>query len=276
MLLIYIYMNYLNILILLLILLLIYKIFYPLHESYSNISIKPKLYGTKYGGFFLPSNIKPKKTNIIYYGVGVGEDVSFDVIISKLFNCNVYLIDPTPKAKKHYEKLNTFLNNNKVSYLKSEGGGDKNYWNIIQNNKIDTVKLNFDLCEIRKKNDLMKFYMNKNPNYVSGSFNPNMSFVNKNNYIDVKIKTIDSIMKKYNHKHIDILKLDIEGLEIDVLNYIFDLNIYPDVICVDFDSVREGKNLDKFNSLKKRMQKYNLYFNDNYDITFIKHDQTLF
>ena len=124
-------MNYLNILILILILELIYKIFYTLHESYSNISIKPKLYGTKYGGFFLPSNIKPKKNNIIYYGVGVGEDVSFDVIISKLFNCNVYLIDPTPKAKKHYEKLNTFLNNNKVSYLTSEGGGDKNYWNII-------------------------------------------------------------------------------------------------------------------------------------------------
>lgn len=122
----------------------------------------------------------------------------------------------------------------------------------------------------------MKFYMNKNPNYVFGSFNPNMSFVNKNNYIDIKIKTIDSIMKKYNHKHIDILKLDIEGLEIDVLNYIFDLNIYPNVICVDFDSVREGKNLDKFNSLKKRMQNYNLYYNDNYDITFIKHEQTLF
>ena len=36
-------MNYLNILILLLILVLIYKIFYPLHESYSNISIKPKI-----------------------------------------------------------------------------------------------------------------------------------------------------------------------------------------------------------------------------------------
>ena len=32
-------------------------------------------------------------------------------------------------------------------------------------------------------------------------------------------------MKKYNHKRIDILKLDIEGLEISVLNYILDKNI---------------------------------------------------
>ena len=118
--------------------------------------------------------------------------------------------------------------------------------------------------------------MNKNPNYVSGSFNPNMNFVNKNNFINVNIKTIDNIMKKYNHRHIDILKLDIEGLEIDVLNYTFDLNIFPDIICVDFDSVREGKNKKEFELLKKRLSNYNLYYNDNYDITFIKHNQTLF
>ena len=42
--------------------------------------------------------------------------------------------------------------------------------------------------------------MNKNSNHVSGSFDSDMNYVNKNNYINVHIKTIDSIMKKYNHK----------------------------------------------------------------------------
>lgn len=237
---------------------------------------KPKLYGTKYGGFYLPDNLVPKKKDVVYYGIGVGEDVSFDVIISKIFNCNAYLVDPTPRSKKHYEKVSSFLNNNKVDYVTSEGGGNNKYWDIIANNKVDSSKLNFDFCGIGTKNDFLKFYMNKNPNYVSGSFNPNMNFVNKNNFINVNIKTIDNIMKKYNHSHIDILKLDIEGLEIDVLNYTFDLNIFPDIICVDFDSVREGKNKKEFELLKKRLSNYNLYYNDNYDITFIKHNQTLF
>ena len=114
--------------------------------------------------------------------------------------------------------------------------------------------------------------MNKNSNHVSGSFDSDMNYVNKNNYINVHIKTIDSIMKKYNHKRIDILKLDIEGLEISVLNYILDKNILPKIICVDFDSVREGKHKKEFDLLKKRLKSknYYLYHNDNLDITFIR------
>ena len=34
-------------------------------------------------------------------------------------------------------------------------------------------------------------------------------------------------MNKFNHKHIDLLKLDIEGAEIKVLEQMFNDNIYP-------------------------------------------------
>ena len=38
-------------------------------------------------------------------------------------------------------------------------------------------------------------------------------------------------MKTYNHSKIDLLKLDIEGSEIDVLNQMLDDEIYPKYLC---------------------------------------------
>jgi FkbM family methyltransferase len=246
-----------------------------INEFFTNNISEPYLYGTKYGGFYLPKYITKdffNTKNIIYYGVGVGQDMSFDLIIGEKFDAEVILIDPTPKAKKHYEKIKKFIETDIYSYNKQEGGGDKKYELIIKNNKIKLKKLKFEYSGLGILNSTQKFYMNKNSEHVSGSFDKSMNFVNKNNYINVNIKTIDSIMKKYNHKTIDILKLDIEGLEISVLNYILDMNILPKIICVDFDSVREGKRKDEFVLLKKKLKSrnYYLYYNDNYDITFIR------
>ena len=236
---------------------------------------KPKLYGTQYGGFYLPINLSKdifKKSKIIYYGIGVGEDISFDIIMGNKLGAEIVLVDPTPRAKLHYDKIIKSFSTNKYEKHKNEGGGDSNYQIIIKNNKIEPKQILFENTGIGIINSTQKFYMNKNPNNVSGSFDSNMNFVNKNNYINVHIKTIDTIMAKYNHSTIDILKLDIEGLEIEVLNYILDKNILPKIICVDFDSVREGKRKNEFELLKKRLKgkNYYLYHNDNLDITFIR------
>ena len=54
-------------------------------------------------------------------------------------------------------------------------------------------------------------------------------------YDIVDVDTIKNIMNKYNHKQIDLLKLDIEGSEIDVLNNMLDDEIYPKYLCIEFD-----------------------------------------
>ena len=79
--------------------------FIKVGEFFTNNIKEPYLYGTEYGGFYLPNNLTKdffNTKNIIYYGVGVGQDVSFDLIIGKKFDAEVLLIDPTPKAKKIY------------------------------------------------------------------------------------------------------------------------------------------------------------------------------
>ena len=92
-----------------------------------------------------------------------------------------------------------------------------------------------------------------------------------NNYDIVNVDSIKNIMNKYNHKKIDLLKLDIEGAENIVLEQMLNDNIYPNYLCVEFDLLRNRKDFDNStkNIINKLMLKgYKLLLNDQLNITF--------
>ena len=64
----------------------------------NNIIIMEKL-GTNYGGWYVPLNMNLNENSIIYSG-GVGEDMSFDLIMQQKYKSTIYLIDPTKKSYK--------------------------------------------------------------------------------------------------------------------------------------------------------------------------------
>jgi hypothetical protein len=72
-----------------------------------------KRYGTNYGGWNLPENICLNENSIVYSG-GVGEDISFDLLIYETYKSNIYLIDPTKRALKHYEEIKEFYKSKKT------------------------------------------------------------------------------------------------------------------------------------------------------------------
>ena len=85
-------------------------------------------------------------------------------------------------------------------------------------------------------------------------------------YDIVKVDTLKNIMKKNNHKEIDLLKMDIEGAEIKVLNNMLDANIFPKFLCIEFDLYLKGK--DRTGETKKIINrlisnKYKIIANDN-------------
>jgi len=49
-------------------------------------------------------------------------------------------------------------------------------------------------------------------------------------------------MKQYGHTHIDLLKLDIEGAEIETVNQMLDDKIYPTYILIEFDLLLKNKD----------------------------------
>ncbi len=222
--------------------------------------------GTNYGGWIIPNYIKLNDESIVY-SAGVGEDISFDILLQTKYNSNIFLIDPTKRSVTHYDECKKFYNTGSWSF---SGDIQKDYKNIIFNLTPNFDKLFYINKGLWKKKDTLKFYKQNNQQYVSQSLMDNMF---GNNYDEVPVDSIKNIMLENSHSHIDLLKIDIEGAENIVLNQMLDDNIYPTYLCIEFDLLM--KNKDTNNSTKKIIKRlfdngYKLLANDNLNITFVR------
>ena len=231
-----------------------------------------KLYGTDYGGFYYPDNLFGLNENSVIYCVGAGEDITHDLMVAHQLNSDVYIFDPTPRAIEHVKYVKNVMDGTREPINdKRFGGGDSNYWNIIQNNKVNSERLHLYDYGIHTCDDMMKFYKPENENGVSCSLVKEMK---SEKYINVPVKTLKTTMKELNHSKIDLLKMDIEGSECDVLNQMLDDNIYPTYIAVEFD-LGWGKMKDKttcYNTIIKLVQNgyVELSNNRNGEMTFFR------
>ena len=92
------------------------------------------------------------------------------------------------------------------------------------------------------------------------------------NYEVVEVDTIKNIMEQNNHHKIDLLKLDIEGAEINVIEKMLDDKIYPKYLLIEFDLLLKNKDpqsltLKLINRLMT-IENYKILVNDNLNITF--------
>ena len=220
--------------------------------------------GTNYGGWTIPTDINLNKDSIIYSG-GVGEDISFDLLLSDKYDCNILLIDPTKRANIHYTEVIDYYNTNVNKFT---GDIQKDYLPIIKNLKPTFNKIKYSDLGIWDKEDKLKFYKNKNPQYVSQSLIDGMF---SNNYEIIKTKSIKQIMEENKHTKIDLLKLDIEGAEIKVLEQMLKDEIYPTYLCIEFDLYLKQKdtNNETQNIITKLLNiGYTMLVNDRMNITF--------
>jgi len=236
-------------------------------------------HGTSYGGWRLLKNIKLTKNSIIY-SAGVGEDISFDLIISQLYQSNIILIDPTERSFKHFNEILNFYNNINDNNINNNDNNNNinNYFTAnIQddyNEILQNVKPNLNTITYIKKglwhkaDKNLKFYMPTNELYVSHTLIENMY---SNRYHLVEVDTIKNIMREFNHNHIDLLKLDIEGSEIIVLEQMINDEIFPTYLCVEFDLIKQ--QIDYNDSTKLMIEKldklgYKMIDNDHNNCFF--------
>jgi FkbM family methyltransferase len=195
--------------------------------------------GSKYGGWrFVPDR---GLHGGVYVGVGCGEDISFDIELIKHYNPRkVALIDPTPRSIEHVENTLVKKENNRLNEYNDSGLQSIDSYDM---NGIDRSSIQFfkkalwnDICKL-------DFFPPQDKNHVSHSIH-NLQDVEEtsNNKITVETITLSSVLKEMDVDHIELLKLDIEGAEIEVLEYMIKQNIRPTQICIEFDELGLNKS----------------------------------
>jgi len=221
--------------------------------------------GTNYGGWYIPEQMNLNADSIVYSG-GAGEDISFDIKLQSKYGCTVILIDPTKKALNHYNEAIAFFGATRTKFT---GNIQPDYYEQIQAETPNFNKIKFVDMGLWDKKDQLKFYKQSNENYVSQSLIENMF---GDNYDLVPVDTIGNIMAENGHNRIDLLKLDIEGAEINVISKMLDDGIYPKYLLVEFDLLLKQKDPEKQTlALINRLitnEGYRILKNDKLNITF--------
>lgn len=211
------------------------------------VQVLKKLWlGSAYGGFY----ILPFKSlkNGIVFSFGIGEDISFDENLIKLFKrIKIYGFDPTPKSQR---------------------------WVAENCNDIKNIK--FFAYGISVQNGMQNFYLPNNPKFVSGSLAKNTNTGRK--IIQLPFKNMKSIMEELGVKRVDILKLDIEGSELDVIPDILKSGLKFTQLCIEIHyRFWEKQKYYKLYKLRKLLNNYGYYIaavSQSYEeVTFVKKEK---
>ena len=192
--------------------------------------------GSVYGGW----NLLDKKnlTNSTILSCGLGEDASFDVEFAKKYSAKVIIVDPTPRSKTHYEKITKNIGRQKIKSYNSNGHQDVGCYDLSELNKDNLILI--DKALYNKDNLEKKFFKPPNIKEISHSINNwQNDYSNFTDSIIVSTITIETILKKFNLTTLPLIKLDIEGAEIEVLEDILKKNFCPSQICVEFDELNK-------------------------------------
>ena len=198
-------------------------------KSVANVEQRPKpdivcevtRLGSDYGGWdVVTCGLTPRS---VVYSFGVGEDASFDKALIEKCNLTIHAFDPTPKS---------------IEWVRQQKFSDQFVMHEYGVASIDGV---------------VSFYPPENPDHVSHTIIDRPS--TKSAAIAVSVKRVSTIMQELGHAHIDLLKMDIEGAEYDVIQDMYNSNIRPGQMLIEFHHRFPGVGISKTKNATKCIRK---------------------
>ena len=215
-----------------------------------------KLGSPTYGGWIVPTDkLHP---DAVCYLAGAGEDISFDVQLVKRFACQVFIFDPTPRAKKHFDEVIQSA----VTGKRIQGTTGEYY--DIDADSISTLK--FESVGLWKQEETLRFYAPKDPSHVSHSIS---NLQHTGEYFLAPVNRLSKLMKANEHRQLDILKLDIEGAEFDVIDTILEDEVRIRILCVEFHKSDEHPHRIQKYLTKLEANEFKVIAREELDFTFI-------
>jgi len=178
---------------------------------------RPQLHATKelhggratdgYGSWTICPKLIDSKS--IIYSVGIGDDISFEISLIRSFGLPVVFgFDPTPTS---------------ISWLSRQSVPDE-------------FKL-FPYA-ISDYDGTARLFPHDNPDFVAHSLITREATAAQ--AVEVQVRTLPTLMAELGHRHIDLLKMDIEGAEYPVIDNLVSQHVEIHQLLVEFH------HLDRF------------------------------
>lgn len=193
--------------------------------------------GSRYGGWYLVDDPSLQGATVI--SAGLGEDASFDLAFAARYGGRVIIIDPTPRAIQHFERLIDRINgrmvHDSVAHYDISGVG--------------ADQLTLVPKALWSRAETIRLYAPKDPRHVSHSIvDFQNSYKQDGAFIEVPSVTIAGLMSEHGLAKLPLIKMDIEGAEIEVVASMCSSGTLPLQLLVEYDEllVRSGQAKERF------------------------------
>ena len=184
---------------------------------------------------------------------GAGENISWESEMLKQKNCEIILLDPTPRSILHVKM-----------YLES----------IEYRQRKQTSRLEFFPLALWDTSDELEMFAPKDSHHNDFSIVDLQNTAQFQSGIQVQTTTVKEMLDRFSWEVIDILKIDIEGASLSVLRKMFEDYIFPKQILIEIDELffPSIRNLNSARKVFKllRKQGYELAYEKYFDFTFYK------
>lgn len=228
------------------------------------VSFHHEKVGTGYGGWFVPTSLLSDRS--LCYGVGAGEDISFEIELINRYGCEVHCFDPTPRAQRHVK----LLHRNTINGVQTSINNAVNLYYKVDPGCL--ARLHFHALGLWSRDGPMRFYAPENPAHVSHSI---VNLQRTIDYFEADCRTLETVMQTLDHTELSLLKLDVEGAEYEILASILSGHVRPVVLCVEFDEGYHPMDDDYLSRILNMVQHvkaqgYRLTCVDGWNTTFVR------
>lgn len=198
--------------------------------------------GSAYGGWTFERSADLEESTIL--SCGLGEDASFDIEFAARFNAKVIVVDPTPRAIRHFEEIEMRVGRSSSESYVSGGKQPPDAYDL---RKLVKGSLLLEPLALWVEKTKLKMFAPPNPDHVSYSITTPSSPSQATTSIEVATTTPEDLLAKYHLEAVPLMKLDIEGAEINVIMHMLDKSILPRQLLVEFDEMNIPSALGKKN-----------------------------
>jgi FkbM family methyltransferase len=186
--------------------------------------------GTKYGGWnFIPA---PDLLGSHVILCGAGEDISFDIEMQRRYDAIVVIVDPTPRAIAHYEEVIAAAISGRHCSINHSSK------NVYDFTSVDLSKIQYIDKALWFERTTIKFWAPRNVAHVSHSIT---NYQETAKFIEVETITMNDVIRAadIDIAALSLVKLDIEGAEVEVIHDMLKNNIMPRQLLVEFDEMNK-------------------------------------